>query len=433
MVDALGGVGRPATLDGRVQGIDRSGPPPSATIRPAYAILLLYGLLSLLDGADGQTLAISAPLLSRTLGMTNASVGLLFSCALLGNAVGAVGGGLVADRWGSRSLAAASALIVGVFQLATHLVHDLPSLLFVRFLVGIGLGGMTLSVSTVAAQVIPGGCHLRIQGLIWAGSPLGAVIGGFSGSWILAHGAWQNIFVFTGVATLLAAVAVWFIGPVSVRRPAREREDMPGLGAPLAGGLWQRTVLLATVFFFTFGAMAALMNWTPSLLVREGFSAAEGALISGWGAAGALISMIASGFVVERYKFTSVIIGLTVAAIGYLLFALSLPSALAVSLISALLGACSGFSGTAVVLLAGELFPVERRASGIGICMAVARVGQMTLPGLFGVALQAGGSTQAVLILMAVPPACGAIATVLLAARLKMAWPRYPAEIQRVL
>lgn len=186
-------------------------------------------------------------------------------------------------------------------------------------------------------------------------------------------------------------------------------------GAPPVRGVWTRGVLIGLIFFFTNGAIAVVMNWTPSLLVRSGFEAATGASAIAWQAAGALLTMSATGFIVERSKVWPIVISLAIATGATILYAIFIRSLPLVTLSMLLLGGFLALAGTASVFLAGAMLPGNRQATGIGLCLAIGRVGQMIFPGLVGLSLQAGNSPTSALLLISALPACGAISALILA------------------
>jgi AAHS family 3-hydroxyphenylpropionic acid transporter len=281
--------------------------------------------------------------------------------------------------------------------------------------VSVGLGGAVPGLFAIISQVVPQRLQYRIQGLIWACFPLGVLSGGVVNGWILNHGHWQTIFIVGGVAPLLVALALWSIGPASEKSENATRRNALFAAAPILKGLWLRVALTGAIFFFSNGAIAVVMNWTPSLLVHAGYTAAVGAHALSWNAAGALISMMLTGFIVERSKIVPIVFGLIASTVVIVLISLFIHSLLLVTLLLVVLGSVLGLSGTAAVFLAGTLFPGGHQASGIGLCMAIGRGGQMIFPAVIGLLLQAGNSPSTTLLLIAILPAGGALAASALA------------------
>ena len=187
--------------------------------RLQIAIVLVCGLVNLLDGMDSQSIGIAAPLIANALGLKMASLGPVFSAALFGAAVGALGFGPVADRVGRRMMLALSVVIFGVFTLMTAQAQDYNTLLAYRFLAGIGLGGATPCFITLTSEYTPRHLRATFVGMLWACYPLGGMIGGFANAWILNHFGWHMMFWIGGTV------------PEAVRRAAELGDSWQGAGA----------------------------------------------------------------------------------------------------------------------------------------------------------------------------------------------------------
>ncbi len=131
----------------------------------------------------------------------------------------------------------------------------------------------------------------------------------------------------------------------------------------MAGDLWVRVLLTGLVFFFTNGALAVIMNWTPSLLVRAGYAPAVGAHVFAWSAGGALISMALTGFIVERSKIAPVLAGLAASTLVTILLSVFIHSLLLITILMAVMGLVLALAGTSAVFLAGTLFPGDHQAA----------------------------------------------------------------------
>jgi MFS family permease len=78
---------------------------------------------------------------SRRFGVDRASIGPVFSAGLVGLTLGALGFGLLGDRWGVKRAFIFCGVMFGVFSLLTAFAQSLTVLLVYRFLAGLALGG----------------------------------------------------------------------------------------------------------------------------------------------------------------------------------------------------------------------------------------------------------------------------------------------------
>jgi MFS transporter, AAHS family, 4-hydroxybenzoate transporter len=370
-------------------------------------VVLLCGAIALVDGADGQALAIAAPLIAHRFALPAATVGLMFAIAALGSAIGYLGGGWLADRWGARRIVPASLVMVGAFQIAGAWAGHPAWLIAARFAVAIGLSGAVPGLIRIVSLAVAGRLGDRVLGLIWACFPLGVLGGSLLNGWILHHFDWPAMFVAGGIAPLALALAGLGLPYPSASAPSGDR---PG---DLATAITRRDAVLAgLVFLFAHGAVATVMNWTPSLLAQAGYAAEIGAQASAASAAGALVSMALSGWAVARARFMTIVLGFAVAVLALgasAAFIGHLPVLLAATL---MLGAALGLAGTAATFLPGVLLPPAWRARGLGLGMAIGRAGQMLFPGLVGLIASSG---PFVFLAIALLPAGGAVAALALA------------------
>ncbi len=389
---------------------------------PNWVAVIAFGfcaLVALLDGADSQSLAIAAPLIAKDLHISAGGLGLVFSTGVLGGALGAMISGTLADRFGAKRMLVVCTIWFGCWQLATAYVDAYWPFVIIRFLAGLGLGGAAPCFLGLAAGHIPEARRARLLALLWAFFPVGGFFGGLANGWIISNLTWRSVFTIGGVIPLVVALALALIvreapKPAPVVPAGTDAAPRVGVGSLLSPALRTKTLLTWCVFFGAFGALAAAVVWTPSLLVRVGEPAAHGAQVLSWHAIGALISMAAAGVLLERFGPRLLAIGLVGGALAIAVMGFNLHDYGAVITCMVLVGVFLGVAGSGAIALAGTLFPGQLRGTGLGWSMGVARLGQMLIPMAMGVGFE-HATPWAVLLGCAALPALAALAAVALA------------------
>ena len=146
------------------------------------AILILCALVALLDGMDLQSIGLAAPFMADALHVAPYRFGLVFSVALVGMALGSFGLGRLADRRGRKRVLIAATVGFGVFTLGTAFASTYGELLACRFLTGVGLGGAAPCFISLSSENAPPRLRATVVSLVWAGFPLGGVVGGLLAS-----------------------------------------------------------------------------------------------------------------------------------------------------------------------------------------------------------------------------------------------------------
>ncbi len=358
---------------------------------PPALVFFLCFIAGLCEGYDLQSAGIAAPKFAPVFHLDPAHLGWVFSASTFGLFIGALVGGRLADRIGRRGVLIASMLVFGLFSIGTALVPDVNSLLLIRFLTGLGLGGAMPNLIALTAEAgKPERATMRVT-MLSAAMPFGGfIVGGL----MVAHPEidWKSIFWIGGLAPIAVAALMVISLPEStafqIDRALGIRADIP---QALAGDKRMApTLLMWTAAFFTSLALYLLINWLPSLLVSKGFlktDASKIAMVLTLGGA-------ASGFVfgaLARFRLRGLLylltwLGMIVSVVGMALVSHTLP-------LACLAGFGIGFflsgGGFLLYAFATELYPSAGRATGFGFLVGASRLGAVAGPLLAGILLTA--------------------------------------------
>jgi MFS transporter, AAHS family, 4-hydroxybenzoate transporter len=299
--------------------------------RAQIAIVVLCGLIAVFDGLDLQAIGLAAPAMAADLHIAPRALGPVLSAALAGLAVGAFSLGLAADRVGRKRVLIGSTLCFGAFTLCTAFASSMNELLIIRFCTGLGLGGAMPSFISLGAEYVPRRFRATVVSGLWAGFPIGGVIGGLLASRLIPHWGWPSIFWVGGALPLLLAAVLGFVLPESIgflvsRNASPQRiarllaRVCPGahprpdarfvLGEERAPGVPVRhlfragrgvgTVLLWVSFFIAFMMLVTNSAWSPTLLRAEGIEVAQSAIAMATFNFGSVIGTSLAGWLISR-------------------------------------------------------------------------------------------------------------------------------------
>lgn len=407
-------------------------------------VALLCGAVALLDGIDSQSIGIAAPALVEALGVSRAALGPVFSAALFGAMVGAFVFGMLADRFGRKRLLIVSTVVFGTFTLLTASATTYEQLIIVRFLAGIGLGGAVPCFIAQASEYVPKSRRAMMASAMFAGFPLGGMVGGFLNSFVIAKYGWQAIFYIGGAAPLIVAGMLAFWMPESLRfllASGRDIDRVRGIVKKLAPevslqgtsfvadeerlvgvpakylfteGRAMSTIYLWAPFFMGFGALAISVLWTPALLRQNGIDAASTAFVVAFNGLGAFLGAGVAGRVIQRFGALALVPaflfgGMATAGFGF--GAHSVP--LAATFVG-LIGFFLGFGTGGSIALASVTYPTAMRSTGIGWAMGMGRLGQTVAPLLTAIFVGWNWPTDKIMLAMALLPLIATLFIVLL-------------------
>jgi MFS transporter, AAHS family, 4-hydroxybenzoate transporter len=398
-------------------------------------VLVLVGCLVFMDGFDVQMIGFVAPALLRTWQLSADALGPIFAAGLLGMLLGSTTLGMLADRLGRRPVLIGATFFVALCVMGTAGTQSVTQMLALRFLTGLGLGGVLGNAVTLASEYCPSARRASLLMGISCGFTAGAIFGGVLAAILIPSTGWQSVFVVGGLLPLGVALLLIRGLPESLqllllrggrrdkieywlRRLAPEAEltpkalidsREPAVNASIIdlfrGALAAPTVLLWLVSFANLLNLFFLSNWLPTLAMRMGFSDSQGVLLGTTLQGGGILGALLLGRLIDRFGFyrvlsPSFLIG---AAMIALVGRTNIPVALECALI--LIAGMSIVGGQpGINALATSIYPTRLRATGVGWCLGIGRAGSIVGP-LAAAQLIAHHFTNEILFMFAAIPA----------------------------
>ena len=200
---------------------------------------IVVGSATFFDAFDALSLAFVLPVLVRLWQITPAQIGWLIATGYLGQFVGALVFGALAERHGRvRSVAGATALM-SVMSIACAFAGNFAALITLRLIQGIGVGG-EMPVAAVYINELSKargrGRFFLLYELIF---PIGLMMTGQIGALLVPVLGWQVMFLIGGIPGLIIALVLlrlpesprWLIGKGRLEeadRVVREIENNAG-------------------------------------------------------------------------------------------------------------------------------------------------------------------------------------------------------------
>jgi AAHS family 4-hydroxybenzoate transporter-like MFS transporter len=406
-----------------------------------WGIFFLCGLCLIMDGFDLQAIGYVAPALIRDWKIPGSSMGPVFSAALVGVLFGSLMFSMLADRIGRRPVLIAVTLYFSALTFMTARVDTVNQLLIVRFLGGLGLGGIMPNAMALVGEYSPARARVTAMMVVSNGFTLGAAFGGPIAAYLIPLYGWRGVFYFGAVTPLVIAVIMIFLLPESLQFLALRGSDKTKIarwlkrvdptvvagpdteyvipedkkrGVPMVqlfhDGRALGTTMLWVVNFMNLLNLYFLSNWLPIVVSSAGYSNSIAVNSAAVLQVGGVVGTLVLSTFVYRFGFTTVLTMsfalacLSIAAIGQPYLSLAM-------LFVVVFLAGFGVPGSQAGLnaLAATYYPTDLRSTGVGSGLGIGRIGSIVGPLVGGVLLGRHWTARDLFIAAAIPALISAV------------------------
>ncbi|MEF2097276.1 MFS transporter [Bacillus sp. CFBP9009] len=386
---------------------------------------IIMGSATFFDAFDALSLAFVLPVLIGLWSLTPGEIGILIGSGYLGQAVGAIFFGWLAERYGRVYSAKWTVFLMSVMGIACAFAGNFEMLLILRFIQGIGVGGEVPVAATYINELSRAHGRGRFFMLYEMIFPLGLMLSAQLGALIVPSLGWKWMFLVGGIGGLivfsfffkLRESPRWLISKdrfdeaevVIKELEASTDERLPvtmsahAATQAVAKGNWKelfspvyrsRTLIVWTLWFTAYFVANGLNNWLPSLYttvynlpLEESLRAASVTNIV------QLVAVFACAMLIDRIgRKRWATIAFLVA--GTLLVTLWVNGADSAQSVMYLGSAAYGVMGTITVLLylyTPEIYPTRVRVLGTAFATAWLRLASAIAPTILGFILGARG------------------------------------------
>jgi MFS transporter, SHS family, sialic acid transporter len=352
-----------------------------------WAVLAAAFLGLVFDGFELGLMPVASNSVAKSLLATNdpAQVGKWFAwftaALMLGAAVGGSWLGNLGDRIGRAKTMGLSILFYSVFAGLGAFVQTCEQMLILRFMVGLGVGGMWPNGVALVAECWPNTSRPTVSGVLGAGINIGIVCLSILGSYYkITPDSWRWIFYLAAIPAVLGLLVLTFLpeSPKWLATRGDATKPAPRISTLFRGSLLRPTlvgILLASVPLV--GAWAGskwMIPWADEIGHRANVDAYKSTTQWWWAlgaTAGSFLGAPLAAWLGRRFSYFLISLGAT--ALTWSMFRLTAPlepSFLPTVFVQGIVATL--FFGWLPLYLP-ELFPVEVRATGAGLSMNIGR------------------------------------------------------------
>ncbi|WP_254075580.1 MFS transporter [Paenibacillus tritici] len=356
--------------------------------RKQRKLLFSAGLSWMFDAMDVGMISFVVAALAKEWSLGPEKIGYLTSINSVGMAVGAAAAGILADRFGRKSVLLWTLLIFSVASGLSAFAAGYAVLCVLRFIAGFGLGGELPVASTLVSESMPVQERGRAVVLLESFWALGWILSALIAYFVIPDYGWRIAFAIGAVPALYALYLRKAIDDSPKFAEIKKAPPVP-LKARVAA-VWsaeyrRSTIMLWILWFTVVFSYYGMFLWLPTVMVLKGFSLVksfEYVLIM---TLAQLPGYFTAAYFIEKFgrKFVLVIY-LLLTAVSAAWFGNSSTEGMLMAA-----GICLSFFNLGawggMYAYTPELYPTTIRSTGAGLATSFGRIGGIIAPTLVGV------------------------------------------------
>lgn len=217
-------------------------------------ILALVAIATMVNYLDRTVLGIAAPYLTKELGLTAASLGIVFSAFSWSYALLQIPGGIFLDRYGTRTTYTLALTLWSGFTAFMGVVQGLPGLVLTRIGVGVFEAPCFPANSRILATWFPQQERARANSIYSVGQYAGIAFLSVPLFWVTQQFGWRSLFFLAGGFGIVLGLTFWAIYREPSESTAVNAAEIAHITAG-GGGEYRGTPVR-----FSWGALAALLR-----------------------------------------------------------------------------------------------------------------------------------------------------------------------------
>jgi MFS family permease len=182
-----------------------------------YRVVVMFGLVLALNGADASTVGAISPQLQHAFKIGTGSIGLLSSVSLLVGAVATIPVGLLVDRIKRIPVLSVSIVLWSIASLFSAFAGSYGTLLLTRLLLGVVVATAGPAIASLTGDYFPAQERGKIYAYILGGELAGTAFGFIISSSVASAISWRAAFVLLSIPGFFLARELYRTVPEPLR------------------------------------------------------------------------------------------------------------------------------------------------------------------------------------------------------------------------
>ncbi|MFD1454944.1 MFS transporter [Levilactobacillus lanxiensis] len=215
--------------------------------------------------------------------ISGAAGGFISTITNIGMLVGGLIFGPMADRNGRVKIYAVTTIIYALATGLMALATNIWMVYVLRFLVGVGGGGVYGVIMSMVADVFSSKQRGRINSYVTVSGQLGSIVAAIAAAILIPMAGWRSLFVF-GALPIFLGIFVYFKVPESeewrkAKDNTEDQDEKVTLLDLFKNGNASNTIKLTIMAVVQVAGYFGLMNWLPSILQQKSGLSVSGSSI----------------------------------------------------------------------------------------------------------------------------------------------------------
>ncbi|SDH47491.1 MFS transporter, AAHS family, benzoate transport protein [Planococcus glaciei] len=380
------------------------------------------------------------PLIMEEWAITPVQAGAIGSYGFIGMMIGAVLFGIMADKLGRKNVLILSVVLFSVFSFLCAFAPGPTSFSVLRFIAGIGIGGVMPNVIALLTEYTPKYRVNIVILIMLCCFSVGGILAAIVGIYFIPLMGWHSVYWVAAIPLLFIPLMMknFHDSPVILLMKGKTEElryvlkkANPALsltpdtkfiasneekesGSPVTALFKNKralgTAMIWIAFFMCILMINGLTTWLPNLMFSAGYALNSSLSFVIALNAGSVIGTLILGTLADKFGVKKVLVPMFVMASVCLMLLGFKNNMIVLYLLIGITGACTIGAQNLSYSFVSQYYPSLIRSTGVGFASAVGRIGGIIGPIFGGVLVSLSLSLQMNFMAFAIPGIIAAIA-----------------------